>query len=104
MDDPKQAVQLYQAPPSVMGPMADVLIDVDEHPDMMDPKKGKPFIVKKTGSGKNTRYTVQVSGKPASYDPKLLESVTDLQAVADRPKDVVAINELADRIRANSTF
>lgn len=104
MDDPNRKVKLYQAPATVAGPIMDVVINIEEYPDTLDPKRGKPFILKKTGTLKNTRYTAQISGKPAPLDPAIFSGLSDLQAIVDRPKDANSIRELADSIRADITF
>jgi hypothetical protein len=72
-------VQILEMPPSVFGQIVEIIgewAEAGEQP--LDPASGKDLLVTRTGTGKNTKYTVQVAAKGTKLSPALLTKLHNL--------------------------
>jgi hypothetical protein len=72
-------VQILEMAPSVFGQLVDIITEWAEAGEQpLDPATGKDLIVTRTGSGKTTKYTVQVAAKGTKLSPALLTKLHNL--------------------------
>lgn len=74
-------VQILEMPPSVFGQLVDIMtewIEAGESPLNVGPGKGKDFLVTRTGTGKNTKYTVQIAAKTSNVPVDVLTKLNNL--------------------------
>lgn len=72
-------VHILEMPPSVFGQIVEIIgewAEAGEQP--LDPVTGKDLIVSRSGSGKNTKYIVQVAAKGTKLSPALLGKLHNL--------------------------
>lgn len=55
---------IWGASKSCIKDVLDLVVDRVEYPDILDLKKGRDFILTRTGEGKSTRYKVRAGGSP----------------------------------------
>lgn len=63
-------VKIWEAPVTACDGIMAYVCDREEYPDVLDPDKGRDFIIEKSGTGFNTKYAVKVAGRATSVTPK----------------------------------
>lgn len=76
IDNEPGTVKLWVIPTSVFSDIADYACD-DEWADILEPKKGFPFAVERSGQGLETSYTVKVRRKPYPVGKEIISQVVD---------------------------
>jgi len=77
-----QELRTWQLPASVYEAIVEILLD-DEFENVLDPKSGMPFKIKRSGTGLKTKYSVMVGQKAVDVS-KFVKQVRDpLSAIED---------------------
>ncbi len=76
INEDKQEIRLWVVPVSVFDQLAEYVTD-DEWADVLEPKKGYAFAIKREGAGLDTTYSVMAKKNPYPVDAKLAKQTTD---------------------------
>ena len=75
-------LRTWQLPASVYEAIVEILLD-DEFADVLDPKSGMPFKIKRSGAGLKTKYSVMVGQKAVDVSRFVKQVKDPLTAVED---------------------
>lgn len=87
--NPKEDPVLLELPQSVLNDILGIMETYmeDHNLNIVSLQEGYDLVINKSGSGRDTKYSVTPSPKPRAIDKKVLEKARDLEAYANQEYD-----------------
>lgn len=95
VEEESPSPQIYRAPKTVMDKIMKTVLDPD-YKDVLDLKKGRDFIVTKTGAGKKTRYEVVPAARPTAVTVQ--GTIPDVGKIVNVKADMDQLQKAADEL------